>query len=88
MHEFCETAIKHMQAARAEFIRQTELLFKNRELASQQAFKAIDEAIIECDFNKFSEGLNKINKSFGKSLQFTNFEEFNAFMESDESFEL
>lgn len=87
-HAFCEAAIASMRRERAEFERQTQELFRKRDEAAHRCFEAMDKAILTNDFNKFSQGLNEIAKSFGKELQFTTFEEFDAFMESDEDFDL
>lgn len=87
-HAFCEQLIAEMREERAHFEKQAQELFKKRENAALVGFKMIDKSILTRDFNKLSEGLNTIAKSFGKELQFANFEEFDAFMESDESFEL
>jgi len=87
-HAFCEAAIRRMRAERAEFERQAELLFKERQTAAIEGFRAMETAVINNDFDKFSASLNRITVAFGQKLQFTNFEEFDAFMESDEDFDL
>ena len=87
-HAFCEAAIRRMKAERAEFERQAELLFKKRDAAAKAGFKQMEEALLQDDFDKFSRGLNEITTSFGQKLQFTNFEEFDAFMQTDEAFDL
>ena len=87
-HAFCEAAIRRMKAERAEFERQTEMLFQKREAAFATGFKQMEIALLNDDFDRFSRGLNEIATSFGQKLQFTNFEEFDAFMQSDEVFDL
>lgn len=87
-HAFCEAAIERMRAEREEFERQAELLFKERQTAAIEGFKVMESAVLTSDFDKFSAGLNRITVSFGRKLQFTNFKEFDAFMESDEDFDL
>ena len=87
-HAFCEEAIKRMRAEREAFEKQAEFIFKKREAAVIQGFRQIDSALLENDFDRFSRGLNEIAASFGHKLQFTNFEEFDSFMQSDEAFDL
>ena len=87
-HAFCEVAIRRMKAERAEFERQAEALFKKRDTAITVGFRQMETALLEDDFNRFCNGLNEIAASFGQNLQFTNFEEFDAFMQSDEAFDL
>ena len=87
-HAFCEEAIKRMRAEREAFEKQAEFIFKKREAAVIQGFRQIDSALLENDFDKFSRGLNAITGSFGHKLQFTNFEEFDSFMQSDEALDL
>ena len=88
VHSFCEEAIRQMRKERAEFEARSNELLQNRAESVLRGFDAIDKAIIKCDFDQFSSGLNEITKSFGKELQFTTFEEFDKFMESDEDFVL
>lgn len=87
-HAFCEAAIKQMRREREEFERYTQELFNKRDEAARRGFEAMERAVLGNDFDKFSAGLNEIAMSFGKQLQFTTFEEFDAFMESDEDFDL
>lgn len=87
-HAFCEAAIRRMKAERAEFERQAEILFQNREAAFAAGFRQMEAALLDDDFDRFSSGLNEFANSFGQKLQFTTFEEFDAFMQSDEAFDL
>ena len=87
-HAFCEAAIRRMKAERAEFERQAEYLFKKRETAITAGFRQMEAALLNDDFNRFSNGLNEIATSFGQKLQFTTFEEFDSFMQTDEAFDL
>lgn len=87
-HAFCEAAIARMRRDREEFEQQAAELFKKRDEAARKGFAAMEKAVFSNDFNQFSRGLNEIAQSFGKQLQFTTFEEFDAFMESDEDFDL
>lgn len=87
-HAFCEAAIRRMKTERAEFERQAEILFQNREAAFAAGFRQMEAALLDDDFDRFSNGLNKFANSFGQKLQFTTFEEFDAFMQSDEAFDL
>jgi len=88
VHAMIEVSIRRMKAERAKFELQVKELLHNRAQAALSGFKTMDEAILSNDFDKFSFGLNEIAKSFGQELQFTNFEEFDKFMESDEDFVL
>lgn len=88
VHAFCEQAIAEMRWQRAQFEAQANELLRQRAYAATQGFAMIDRALIGCDFNGLSVGLNTIAQSFGKELQFTNFAEFDAFMQSDEDFDL
>lgn len=87
-HAFCEAAIRRMKTERAEFERQAEILFQNREAAFAAGFRQMEAALLDDDFDRFSNGLNEFANSFGQKLQFTTFEEFDAFMQSDEAFDL
>lgn len=88
VHAFCEEAIRQMRIERATFEEQVRELLQERADACMRGFRVVDEAILSSDFDKFSHGLNQIAQSFGRELQFTNFEEFDKFMESDEDFVL
>lgn len=87
-HAFCEAAIAEMTRQRLLFEKQATEFLKRRAQAVIEGFAIIDQAIISSDFNELSEGLNTITKSFGRELQFITFEEFDDFMNSDESFQL
>lgn len=87
-HAFCEAAIRRMKAERAEFERQAEILFQKREAAFAAGFRQMEAALLDDDFDRFSSGLNEFANSFGQKLQFTTFEEFDTFMQSDEAFDL
>lgn len=88
VHAFCEEAIRQMRIERVQFEQQIQELLQERADACMRGFRVMDEAILSSDFDKFSCGLNEIAQSFGRELQFTNFEEFDKFMESDEDFVL
>lgn len=87
-HAFCEAAIAEMTRQRLLFEKQAAEFLKRRAQAVIEGFAVIDQAIISSDFNELSKGLNTITKSFGRELQFITFEEFDDFMNSDESFQL
>ena len=89
VHEFCETSIRQMELERQRFVRETEALFKHRDVLISDSFDKLDRATKSNDFEEFSKALNQIGKEFGKELQFSNMKEFDEFMSDEDTvFEL
>ena len=85
LEAICQKAIPQMQKHRAELEAHIEQHFKSRKVVFIQSFDLLDEAISEWDPDKVISSLEAINNSFGATLQFKNFKEFDNFMLDEDS---
>lgn len=84
-----DAAIKLLNQEREEFEKVTQKLFKERAEAINAGFKDITKATMDNDFELIAKGLDRISNSFGRSIGFKTFDEFDDMMKNkDVAFEL
>lgn len=84
-----DAAIKLLNQEREEFEKVTQKLFKERAEAINAGFKDITKATMDNDFELMAKGLDRISNSFGRSIGFKTFDEFDDMMKNkDVAFEL
>lgn len=82
----CEEAIALIEQYRAEMNACVEQYLSHYNSIFDEAFLQMDEAFLTDDINKYLRAANSITKSLGGNVQFETREEFDNFMDSDESF--
>lgn len=83
LHKMRMDLIRMMQERRAEFERVTEELFAERSRIFKASFEQIERAMQSDDIDAFNDALGRLIGSYGKELQFKNFDEFDEFMMDD-----
>ena len=78
----CLSAIPIMRKNRIELEEALDKYFFERKNEFEQSFKLMDESIDNWNPDSFVRGLEKINQSFGVSLQFQDFAKFDDFMQN------
>lgn len=81
----CLEALPRMQSERATLTAIVNEHFALREELFTKAFAQIDSSILQWDPNGFTVSLVTICDAFGSSLPFKSFEEFDEFMENEET---
>ena len=82
----CERLIPEIQENRAKLEAYLKTHFEKRAQVFKANFDTLDQATITNDAETFVGALQVINDQFGQTLQFKNFEEFDALMESEDAF--
>jgi hypothetical protein len=82
----CNTLVPEIKKSRIQLKQYINKYFSDRKEEFSQAFNILDNSLSEWNPDKFTAGLERINNQFGASLQFKTFDEFDKFMESDETF--
>lgn len=82
----CERLIPEIKANRAKLEAYLDTHFANRAQIFKTSFDALDQAVLSDETEAFAEALQTINKQFGQTLQFSNYQEFDELMRSDEAF--
>ena len=85
IHEFCENSIREMRRQRLEFESKTAEFLSNRQQVIDRSLDDFEESMRRKDFNGVSAALNGIAVEFGGALQFQTFEEFDDFMQDEDS---
>lgn len=80
-----DATIKLLNQEREEFEKVTQKLFKERAEAINAGFKDITKASMDNDFELMASGLERISNSFGRSIGFKNFTEFDEIMQDENS---
>lgn len=84
VHQFAERALKEMEQQQRELEIAMDKYFSNRKTAFVNCFKVLDQAVLESDYEMFSQGLIVVAEVIGVTLQFKGFNEFNKFMSRKE----
>lgn len=84
----CGKAVDCIVEARKEMEERVSAYLSEHLEAFETGFAMMDQAILENDTEGFIKGNVEIQKMLGYDVQFTNQEEFDLLMESDESFKL
>lgn len=84
----CKRLIPEIQENRAKLEVYLNTHFEKRAQVFKANFDTLDQATVTNDAETFVGALQAINDQFGKTLQFKNFEEFDALMESEDAFRL
>jgi len=82
----CAELIPTIRNSRLQLENYLESHFADRRESIGLALNAIEASAHEGHSEQLTEGLLKLNDSFGKTLQFKSFEEFDEFMLSDDNF--
>ena len=82
----CERLIPEIKANRTKLEAYLDTHFANRAQIFKTSFDALDQAILSDETEAFAEALQTINEQFGQTLQFSNYQEFDELMRSDEAF--
>ena len=85
IHEFCENSISEMRRQRAEFERKTAEFLSNRQQVIDRSLDDFEASMRRKDFNGVTAALNGIAEEFGGVLQFQTFDEFDEFMQDEDS---
>lgn len=80
----CAEVIKMLEEYRKEMNEVVNKYMTEHTAVFNSAFSKMEEAIGMNDIDGFISGANLITKKLGGKVRYNNFEEFNAFMESDE----
>lgn len=86
IQSICDESLPRIRDERAQLESLIESHFSDRKDSFLKCFNALETSIRDKDDLSFIETLNIINSQFETTLQFTNFEDFDDFMESDEDF--
>lgn len=81
----CDMLIPEIRKSRIQFKQYVDKYFYERSKEFDLAFNMLDNSLGEGNPDKFIAGLERINNQFGSSLQFNTFDEFDRFMESNET---
>ena len=84
LHGFYEASTNELRRQRELFEGVTAELFFHRKAVIDGCMKKLDEAFVVNDGDEISKVLSRIAQEFGAELKFKNFEDFDAFMLSDE----
>lgn len=84
----CQESISMIRMYRTEMERIVSSYLTVRLETFESGFAAIDQALIEGDINGYIKGNTEIQQILGYNAQFSNQDEFDALMDSDESFKL
>ena len=84
----CQESISMIRMYRTEMERIVSNYLTVRLETFESGFAAIDRALIEGDINGYIKGNTEIQQILGYNVQFSNQDEFDALMDSDESFKL
>jgi len=89
LEALCEKNRMIIQKSRAELNQFLDTYFEGRREVFDQAFQRMDAALQSHDTKSFTDALEAIANQFGNvSIKFGSQEDFDRFMESDESFQL
>lgn len=79
-----DAAIKLLNQETEEFEKVTQKLFKERAEAINAGFKDITKATMDNDFELMAKGLERISNSFGRSIGYKTFAEFDEMMKNQD----
>ena len=79
-----DAAIKLLNQETEEFEKVTQKLFKERAEAINSGFKDITKATMDNDFELMAKGLERISNSFGRSIGYKTFAEFDEMMKNQD----
>lgn len=85
IHEISKAAQVAMKSQQNELNAVISKFYGNRLQEFNMSFEMINNSIIENNIELFTDGLNKIALEMGESLEFKNFQEFDAFMTDNNS---
>lgn len=87
IEDLCDTLIPVIKKSRKALEVQIDKYFSDRKKEFLQSFLLMDNSLNEWDPDSYVQALEKINNQFSQSLKYKTFDEFDAFMKSDEVFE-
>ena len=85
IHAFCEESIREMEIQRREFERNVAQFLSERQAVIDDSLNNFEAAMRANDMTAVSAALNEIAMEFGGQLQFKNRDEFDKFMEDDDT---
>ncbi|WP_250655323.1 lecithin retinol acyltransferase family protein [Alkalimarinus coralli] len=87
INQLCQRLIPEIQKSRAQLEEYLSTHFESRAAIFSSAFNSLDESLTTLDTKRFTDSLEQINNQFGTVLEFADFQDFDNFMESDDSFD-
>ena len=88
IEEECSKSVQMIIESRKEMEERVSAYLSEHLSAFNEGFKQMDEAILANDTDGYIRGNTEIQKALGYNIQFTNQEEFDDLMDSDEAFRL
>lgn len=83
-----KSVVAELQQNRTEFALAFESQMEQYYIAFDEGFQSIEQGMMDRDADKIIQGNILIQKTFGREAQFTNQDEFDALMSSDDDFKL
>lgn len=85
IHALTEAALEAMNKQRKELSLLINHYYQDRRIVFENSFMMVEKSLMSNDLDLFVEGLNQIALEMGKTLQFKDFDEFDAFMRNPDS---